>query len=179
MASKVGAGDSSRTYSHACSSTLACLHAHLTSTTWRQLPAGRRKWGPTNANLVSLCAQASWRIYKDPYNALANSSSWRAFWSAFSTFNLAIMGSSVLPMPYAISKTGVLVGMLTMLLVALCNDYTTCLTISAAYTTGLDSFEALAYWAGGRHWQVSRPAVVQSSHTSRQIAMTVDIRQCM
>lgn len=103
-----------------------------------------------------VCSQASWRIYKDPYNALANSSSRRAFWSAFSTFNLAIMGSSVLPMPYAISKTGVLVGMLTMLLVALCNDYTTCLTISAAYTTGLDSFEALAEWAGGRHWKVSR-----------------------
>jgi amino acid permease len=85
---------------------------------------------------------------------LTNSTTSRAFWSAFYTFNLAIMGGSVLPMPYAISKTGVLVGMLTMALVALCNDYTTCLTISAAYTTGLDSFEALAYWAGGPHWKV-------------------------
>lgn len=50
--------------------------------------------------------QATWRIYKDPYNALANSTTWRAFWSAFCTFNLAIMGSSILPMPYAFSKTG-------------------------------------------------------------------------
>jgi hypothetical protein len=100
--------------------------------------------------------QTSWRIYKDPDNALTNSTSRRAFWSAFCTFNLAIMGGSVLPMPYAMSKTGVLVGMLTMLLVALCNDYTTCLTISAAYTTGLDSFEALAHWAGGPHWKVGQ-----------------------
>ena len=98
--------------------------------------------------------QALWRIYRDPDNPLANSTTWRSFWSAFCTFNLAIMGSSVLPMPYALSKTGVLVGMLTMVLVALCNDYTTCLTISAAYTTGLDSFEALAYWAGGKRWKV-------------------------
>lgn len=104
--------------------------------------------------------QTSWRIYKDPDNALTNSTSRRAFWSAFCTFNLAIMGGSVLPMPYAMSKTGVLLGMLTMLLVALCNDYTTCLTISAAYTTGLDSFEALAYWAGGKHWKVGRAALV-------------------
>lgn len=100
------------------------------------------------------CVQTSWRIYKDPDNALTNSTSRRAFWSAFCTFNLAIMGGSVLPMPYAMSKTGVLVGMLTMVLVALCNDYTTCLTISAAYTTGLDSFEALAHWAGGPQWKV-------------------------
>lgn len=100
------------------------------------------------------CVQASWRVYKDPYNPLVNSSSRRAFWSAFSTFNLAIMGSQTLAMPYAISKTGVLLGLLTMVVVALCNDYTTCLTISAAYSTGLDSFEALAFWAGGKNWQV-------------------------
>jgi len=111
-----------------------------------------------------LMLQATWRIYKDPYNPLANSTSWRAFWSAFCTFNLAIMGSSVLPMPYALSKTGVLVGMIIMLLVAVCNDYTTCLTISAAYTTGLDSFEALANWAGGPHWKVRRPAAAPLHH---------------
>lgn len=54
----------------------------------------------------ALSLQATWRIYKDPYNVLANSTTWRAFWSAFCTFNLAIMGSSILPMPYAFSKTG-------------------------------------------------------------------------
>lgn len=62
--------------------------------------------------------------------------------------------SSVLPTPYALSRTGALVGLATMLLVALCNDYTTCLMINAAYATGHDSFESLAMWAGGRQWKV-------------------------
>lgn len=58
--------------------------------------------------------------------------------------------------------------MLTMVLVALCNDYTTCLTISAAYTTGLDSFEALAYWAGGRHWKVRSGGDKQQATAAQQ-----------
>lgn len=136
------------------------MHGNRQQPRLQQPPAHAAVVGPVppacvhDAPSVFVSVQTSWRIYKDPDNALTNSTSRRAFWSAFSTFNLAIMGGSVLPMPYAMSKTGVLVGMLTMVLVALCNDYTTCLTISAAYTTGLDSFEALAYWAGGKHWKV-------------------------
>lgn len=62
-------------------------------------------------------------------------------------------------MPYALSHTGAAVGLLTMLLVALCNDYTSMLMVAAAYETGLDSFEGLALWAGGPKWKVSRAGV--------------------
>jgi hypothetical protein len=62
--------------------------------------------------------------------------------------------SSVLPMPYAMSHTGALVGLATMLLVALCNDFTSMLMVNNAYETGLDSYESLAAWAGGPKWKV-------------------------
>lgn len=93
-------------------------------------------------------------VETDPDNHLASSTSKQAFWSAFTTFNLTVMGNSVLPMPYAFSRTGAIVGLLTMLLVALCNDFTTLLMISAVYETGHDSYESLAQWAGGRPWKV-------------------------
>jgi amino acid permease len=92
------------------------------------------------------------------------------------------MGSSVLPMPYAISRVGVLTGLLTMLLVALCNDYTTCLMISAAYATGLDSFEALALWAGGPRWKVFTQAVLIAllwAPNSGGISLMGDVAQVM
>jgi hypothetical protein len=42
-----------------------------------------------------------------------------------------------------------------MLLVALCNDFTSMLMVDNAYETGLDSYESLALWAGGPKWKVS------------------------
>lgn len=72
-----------------------------------------------------------------------------------------------------------------MALVALCNDYTTCLTISAAYTTGLDSFEALANWAGGPHWKVRDTAAGLAAAARQQqdnvqvgAAVTVPANAC-
>jgi amino acid permease len=59
-------------------------------------------------------------------------------------------------MPYALSHTGALVGLATMLLVALCNDFTSMLMVNNAYETGLDSYESLALWAGGPKWKVRR-----------------------
>lgn len=94
-------------------------------------------------------------VETDQDNYLASSTVKQAFWSAFTTFNLTVMGNSVLPMPYAFSKTGAVVGLATMLLVALCNDLTTLLMIAAVYETGHDSYESLAQWAGGRSWKVS------------------------
>lgn len=67
--------------------------------------------------------------------------------------------SSILPIPFAISKTGVLVGVLTMLLVAWANDATSCMLIRAAAATGKPTYEALAEWAGGRPWKVSQNSV--------------------
>uniref|UniRef100_A0A383V717 Amino acid transporter transmembrane domain-containing protein n=1 Tax=Tetradesmus obliquus TaxID=3088 RepID=A0A383V717_TETOB len=93
-------------------------------------------------------------IETDHDNPLASSSGRKAFYSAFTTFNLAVMGSSVLPMPYAMSHTGAAIGLATMLLVALCNDFTSMLMVNNAYETGLDSYESLALWAGGPKWKV-------------------------
>jgi amino acid permease len=53
-------------------------------------------------------------------------------------------------MPYAFAQTGVFLSCSTMLLVAVCNDIITCIMIRAAAYTGLDSYEALAEWAGGK-----------------------------
>jgi len=58
-------------------------------------------------------------------------------------------------MPYAISRSGVVVGLVIMMLVAACNTFTTLLMVSSAYETGLDSYESLALWAGGQGWKVS------------------------
>eukprot|EP00882_Tetradesmus_deserticola_P022019 GHRQ01023895.1.p2 GENE.GHRQ01023895.1~~GHRQ01023895.1.p2 ORF type:complete len:118 (+),score=49.74 GHRQ01023895.1:1123-1476(+) len=82
----------------------------------------------------------------------------RACFSACITLTLGVLGSSILPIPFAISKTGVLVGVLTMLLVAWANDATSCMLIRAAAATGKPTYEALAEWAGGRPWRVSRAA---------------------
>lgn len=106
-------------------------------------------------------------MYRDPDNPLATSSGSQAFWSAFATLTLAITGSSTLSTAYAISRVGVAAGLLTMLVVALCNDYTTSLLISAAYATGVDSFEGLAHWAGGGRLRVSRAGGGEGAVLSR------------
>lgn len=63
-------------------------------------------------------------------------------------------------MPYAFAQTGVFLSLATMLTVAVCNDIVTCLMIRAAAYTGLDSYEAMAEWAGGKAARVGA-AVVQ------------------
>lgn len=78
----------------------------------------------------------------------------RAYFSACMTLTLGVLGSSILPIPFAISKTGVLVGCLTMLVVAWANDATSCMLIRAAGATGKPTYEALAEWAGGKAWKV-------------------------
>lgn len=57
--------------------------------------------------------------------------------------------STVLPVPYAFSKTGILAGLLTMLVVAFANDRTCCMMIESAAATGLDTYEELAMFVGG------------------------------
>jgi amino acid permease len=67
-------------------------------------------------------------------------------------------------MPFAIAKTGVLVGLLTMLVVGWACDATSCMLIRAAAATGRPSYESLAEWAGGRPWKVClRGACVSSA----------------
>lgn len=84
----------------------------------------------------------------------ANDSPRRAFFSAVVTLSMAVLGSSVLPIPYAMARTGVLACLLTMCLVGVANALTSSMLIDAAAYTGRESYETLAEWAGGRGWKV-------------------------
>ena len=57
-------------------------------------------------------------------------------------------------MPYAFSKTGVLLGVLVMLVVAGSNCLTSLLLLKAAGKTGSDSYEGIALAIGGPKWKV-------------------------
>ncbi|KAK9866264.1 hypothetical protein WJX84_005087 [Apatococcus fuscideae] len=74
--------------------------------------------------------------------------------SAAATLTLSILGSSVLPIPFAFSKMGVLVGVLTMGIVASANCLTSTLLLRAALKTGHSSYEGIAEAAGGSTWKV-------------------------
>ncbi|KAG2449180.1 hypothetical protein HYH02_005927 [Chlamydomonas schloesseri] len=62
--------------------------------------------------------------------------------------------STVLPVPYAFSKTGIGLGALTMGLVAVANDITCCMMIRAAAHVGCSTYEQLSEWAGGKKARV-------------------------
>lgn len=98
--------------------------------------------------------KVSWIVEQDKRAFLAGDTALKAFCSAVVTLTLGVLGSSVLPIPFALSKTGVLLGCSTMALVAFCNDLTSCLLIRAAAVTGKDTYEGLAEWAGGTGWKV-------------------------
>ena len=62
--------------------------------------------------------------------------------------------SSVLPVPYAISRTGVLMGVITAGLVSYANSLTGVLLVHVAGATGKKTYEALAEKLGGRGCKV-------------------------
>ncbi len=64
--------------------------------------------------------------------------------------------SSVLPVPFAFSRMGVLLGVLTMAAVAYSNSLTSVLLLRAAGLTGHDSYEGVAQAVGGRVWKVGQ-----------------------
>jgi hypothetical protein len=64
--------------------------------------------------------------------------------------------SSVLPVPFAFSHMGVLLGVVTMAVVAYSNSLTSVLLLRAAGLTGHDSYEGVAQAVGGRAWKVGR-----------------------
>ncbi|CAL8462502.1 g2035 [Coccomyxa elongata] len=78
----------------------------------------------------------------------------RLLTSAIFTLTLSILGSSVLPVPFAFSRMGVLLGVLTMAAVAYSNSLTSVLLLRAAGLTGHDSYEGVAQAVGGRVWKV-------------------------
>ncbi|KAI3429787.1 hypothetical protein D9Q98_010100 [Chlorella vulgaris] len=79
----------------------------------------------------------------------------RALFSATATLTLAILGSSVLPVPYAFSRLGVLPGLGVMLLVALSNAVAGTLLLRAAASLDKHTFEGLAEAVGGRSWKLA------------------------
>ncbi|KAK9906824.1 hypothetical protein WJX75_008674 [Coccomyxa subellipsoidea] len=78
----------------------------------------------------------------------------RLLTSAVFTLTLSILGSSVLPVPFAFSRMGLLLGVLTMAVVAYSNSLTSVLLLRAAGLTGHDSYEGVAQAVGGRAWKV-------------------------
>lgn len=60
----------------------------------------------------------------------------------------------MLPLPFAFSRTGILLGLVTMVIVGFCNAHTCMLLLRAAGSTGHDSYEGVAETIGGRPWKV-------------------------
>lgn len=71
--------------------------------------------------------------------------------------------SSVLPVPFAFSRMGVLLGVLTMAVVAYSNSLTSVLLLRAAGLTGHDSYEGVAQAVGGRAWKARSPLTYLST----------------
>lgn len=95
--------------------------------------------------------ESSWVLpYGSPQESLS-----RARFGAVVTLSLAVLGSSVLPVPFAFSKTGVVMGLVTMAVVAYSNELTSRLLTRAAAFSGKASYEELAEWAGGYAWKVA------------------------
>jgi hypothetical protein len=78
----------------------------------------------------------------------------RAFLSASATLTLAILGSTVLPVPFAFSRLGVLPGLAIMLTVALANTMVGTLLLRCAGSLHKHTFEGLAEAVGGSSWKV-------------------------
>lgn len=69
-------------------------------------------------------------------------------------FKSGIHCSSVLPIPYAFSRLGVLYGLLTQLVVAICNATASVLLLDAASEVGHSSYEGVAEAIGGKTWKL-------------------------
>lgn len=69
--------------------------------------------------------------------------------------------SSVLPVPFAFARMGVLPGVVTALVVAYANTLTSTLLLRAAAHTGCYSYEGIAEAVGGRVWKVSAARSLQ------------------
>ena len=99
----------------------------------------------------------------------------RLLLSATLTLTLSILGSSVLPVPFAFSRTGVLVGLATSLVVAYANAVGCSLLLRAARKTGNSTFEGVAQAAGGSLLKVcvSHPINTAPKHyeTAHQLQM--------
>jgi len=89
----------------------------------------------------------------------------------------------VLPVSWAFSVTGVVCGIVIMVLVAAANAYTSDMLLRQAHHTGSTDYESLALVTGGRWWKVlwfrasessSPPSLLLSSSSSSSSQCTSD-----
>ncbi|BFI36799.1 hypothetical protein MARPO_0194s0003 [Marchantia polymorpha] len=78
----------------------------------------------------------------------------RAVLAVVPSLTLGIMGGAVLPVAWAFSVTGIICGLLIMLIVAAANTYTCDLLLKQAYATQTYDYETLALMIGGRKWKL-------------------------
>ena len=90
----------------------------------------------------------------DPRLSAALESDRRLLVSSCFTLTLAILGSSVLPVPFAWSRAGLVPGLLILLVVAAANACACRLLMSAAEETGRDTYDGVAGEAGGTKLKV-------------------------
>eukprot|EP00216_Chloropicon_sp_CCMP2111_P001581 CAMPEP_0198234848 /NCGR_PEP_ID=MMETSP1446-20131203/727_1 /TAXON_ID=1461542 ORGANISM="Unidentified sp, Strain CCMP2111" /NCGR_SAMPLE_ID=MMETSP1446 /ASSEMBLY_ACC=CAM_ASM_001112 /LENGTH=460 /DNA_ID=CAMNT_0043915673 /DNA_START=133 /DNA_END=1515 /DNA_ORIENTATION=+ len=81
-------------------------------------------------------------------------SSSKALRSSAFALCLAVAGSSVLPIPHAVYNTGIVLGFVSILVIALVNDYTGSIILDCACQTGRKSYEELAELAYGYRFRV-------------------------
>ncbi|KAL2644991.1 hypothetical protein R1flu_012578 [Riccia fluitans] len=78
----------------------------------------------------------------------------RAVMAVVPALTLGIMGGAVLPVSWAFSVTGIICGLLIMVVVALANAYTCDLLLKQAYATQTYDYEGLCFKIGGRWWKL-------------------------
>ncbi|BBN12683.1 hypothetical protein MPTK1_5g22060 [Marchantia polymorpha subsp. ruderalis] len=78
----------------------------------------------------------------------------RAVLAVVPSLTLGIMGGAVLPVAWAFIVTGIICGLLIMLIVAAANTYTCDLLLKQAYATQTYDYETLALMIGGRKWKL-------------------------
>ena len=102
-----------------------------------------------DASTAAAAATSTSSLSLDPRLVAARESDRRLLVSSFFTLTLAILGSSVLPVPFAWSRAGLVPGLAIMLVVAAANACACRLLMSAAEETGHDTYDGVAGEVGG------------------------------
>lgn len=90
---------------------------------------------------------STWELLKHkPYR--------RALITGCFTLTLAIMGSAILPIPWAFSVTGISAAMVTCCITALANVTTCDMLLHQTYKTGARDYESLGYCIGGWPYKI-------------------------
>ena len=125
--------------------TLSILGRYLT---YMPKPANVLPWIDASASRIRWYHLCNMTQYPDSYMPDSSGS------GCIHCLTVLALCSSVLPVPFAFSRMGVLLGIVTMAVVAYSNSLTSVLLLRAAGLTGHDSYEGVAYAIGGKGWKV-------------------------